>query len=44
MTDSIILKPGETIYKYYNELIWPDIFATCLSIKGAISYLQNEQS
>ncbi|MCR5053879.1 MAG: cysteine hydrolase [Lachnospiraceae bacterium] len=31
----------ETTYRYYNELIWPDRFAECVSLDAAISFLSD---
>ncbi len=27
---------GETTYRYYNEMMWPDRFAQCVSVEDAI--------
>ncbi len=32
---------GETTYRYYNEEIWPDCFADCVSFDEAVSMLEN---
>ena len=31
---------GEVTYKYYNEMMWPKRFATCVSVEEAIVLLQ----
>ena len=31
---------GEVTYKYYNDMMWPERFATCLSVEDAIIYLK----
>ncbi|MCI5874353.1 MAG: isochorismatase family protein [Clostridiales bacterium] len=33
----------ETTYKYYNDMMWPERFADCISIEDAIGLLSNEQ-
>ncbi len=33
---------GETTYKYYNEFIWKDRYAKCVSIETAIEMLRGE--
>lgn len=30
----------ETTYKYYNEMMWPERFADCISVEDAIAMLQ----
>lgn len=30
---------GETTYKYYNEMMWPERFATCITVDEAIKLL-----
>ena len=32
---------GETTYKYYNEMMWPERFARCVSLEDAISIIRN---
>ena len=32
---------AETTYRYYNEMMWPERFAKCVSMKEAISMLQS---
>ena len=29
---------GEVTYKYYNDMMWPERFATCMSVEDAIIY------
>ena len=31
---------GEVTYKYYNDMMWPKRFATCMSVEDAINYLK----
>ncbi len=31
---------GEITYKYYNDMMWPERFATCMSVEDAINYLK----
>lgn len=31
---------GEVTYKYYNDMMWPERFATCMSVEDVIIYLQ----
>ncbi|MGP1434652.1 MAG: cysteine hydrolase family protein [Catonella sp.] len=31
---------GEVTYKYYNDMMWPERFATCMSVEDAIIYLK----
>ncbi|MCV66588.1 cysteine hydrolase [Listeria monocytogenes] len=33
--------PGENSYKYYNEWMWPDRYATCISIEETINEMEN---
>ena len=30
---------GETTYRYYNEEIWPDVFADCVPFEEALDML-----
>ena len=30
----------EVTYKYYNDMMWPERFATCMSVEDAIIYLK----
>ncbi|MGM9970805.1 MAG: hypothetical protein ACI35W_00145 [Anaeroplasmataceae bacterium] len=30
---------GETTYRYYNEMMWPNRFANCISMKEALELL-----
>ncbi len=30
---------GETTYRYYNEMMWPERFANCISVEDAIELL-----
>lgn len=30
---------GETTYKYYNEMMWPDRFAQCISVDETIKLM-----
>ncbi|MBQ7147285.1 MAG: isochorismatase family protein [Pseudobutyrivibrio sp.] len=32
---------GETTYRYYNEMMWPERFAQCVSVDEAIAMLEN---
>ena len=32
---------GETTYKYYNEMMWPERFASCISVDEAIEMIKN---
>ncbi len=32
---------SETIYKYYNEMMWPERFASCISAEAAIKMREN---
>ena len=32
---------GETTYKYYNEMMWPERFARCVSLENAFSIIRN---
>ena len=32
---------GEETYKYYNDMIWPKRFATCVSVDEAIKLMQS---
>ena len=32
---------GETTYRYYNEEIWPDRFAECISFEEAVAMIAN---
>jgi len=32
---------GETTYKYYNDMMWPERFAKCISLNEAINLLSN---
>ena len=32
----------EKIYKYFNEWVWPDAFAECVSISKVISLMNNK--
>ena len=34
----------ETTYRYYNEMMWPDRFAHCVSAEEAVSMLTKERS
>ncbi len=34
---------GETTYLYYNEEIWPDVFADCVSFDEALKLLGSNQ-
>lgn len=31
---------GEVTYKYYNDMMWPERFAKCMSVEDAINYLK----
>ena len=31
---------GEVTYKYYNDMMWPERFATCMPVEDAIIYLK----
>jgi len=31
---------GEITYKYYNDMMWPKRFATCMSVEETINYLK----
>ena len=31
---------GETTYKYYNEMMWPERFANCISLDEAIEMME----
>ena len=31
---------GEVTYKYYNDMMWTERFATCMSVEDAIIYLK----
>ena len=31
---------GETTYKYYNEMMWPERFADCISLEEAIEMME----
>ena len=31
---------GETTYKYYNEMMWPERFASCVSVDEAIKMIE----
>ena len=31
---------GETTYKYYNEMMWPERFASCISVDEAIRMME----
>ena len=31
---------GEVTYKYYNDMMWPERFATCMSVEDTIIYLK----
>lgn len=31
---------GEVTYKYYNDMMWPERFATCVSVNEAIKMLE----
>ena len=31
---------GEVTYKYYNDMMWPERFATCMSVEDVIIYLK----
>ena len=33
---------GEITYKYYNEMIWPERFASCVSIDEAVRLIENK--
>ena len=32
---------GEETYKYYNDMMWPKRFATCVSVDEAIKLMQS---
>ena len=32
---------GETTYRYYNEMMWPERFASCISVDEAIEMIKN---
>ena len=32
---------SETTYKYYNEMMWPERFASCISVGDAIEMMEN---
>lgn len=32
---------GKTTYRYYNEMMWPERFAQCVSVEEAIAMLEN---
>lgn len=31
---------GETTYKYYNEMMWSERFASCISVDDAINMME----
>ncbi len=31
---------GETTYKYYNEMMWPERFASCISVNEVITMME----
>ncbi len=31
----------ETTYRYYNEMMWPERFAQCVSVEEAIAMMEN---
>ena len=31
---------GEVTYKYYNDMMWPERFATCISVEEAVKLLE----
>jgi hypothetical protein len=31
---------GETTYQYYNEMMWPERFADCISLDEAIEMME----
>ena len=33
---------GEITYKYYNDMMWPNRFATCVSVDEAIQLMDSE--
>lgn len=33
---------GETAYHYYNELMWPERYAKCVSVEAAVELLQSD--
>lgn len=32
---------GETTYKYYNDMMWPERFAVCVSVEEAIKIIES---
>ena len=32
---------GEETYKYYNDMMWPKRFATCVSVDEAIKMMES---
>ena len=32
---------GEETYKYYNDMMWPKRFATCVSVDEAIKLMES---
>ena len=33
---------SETTYKYYNEMMWPERFASCISVEDAIKMMETD--
>lgn len=33
---------GKKVYKFYNEWVWPDCFANCISMQDAVRLLKND--
>ena len=33
---------GETTYRYYNEMMWPKRFASCISVAEAIKIMEEK--
>ena len=33
---------GETTYKYYNDMMWPERFAKCISVDDSIKMMENK--
>ena len=33
---------SETTYKYYNEMMWPERFASCISVEDAIKMMKTD--
>ena len=33
---------SETTYKYYNEMMWPKRFASCISVEDAIKMMETD--